>query len=246
MTRRAILAYVLTGLAVFVAVVLVRLPANLVTGAVQDAVPRDTLTLTEPQGSLWRGNARVSILRTDFGRLNWRISPFSIAVFAPRASWQFDDSGLSGSLEVDDEQAGASISGFVDLAQLAPILSRYDISAEGRLRFKDVTLEQTGQALSFAGQLDWTGGRVEIGAGSWRGDTLLPALRAVAENNSRLLVTLWDEQADEHLPAGEVELLEDGWVKLGVTGHLAKHFGGSFENVDNPAEIVLAVEEQLF
>ena len=239
-----VLAYVAFGLIVFVLALLVRLPASLVTDLVHDSASGTQVRLTDPRGSLWRGEARLSIMQTDFGRLAWRVSPLSMLIFAPRVDWQLQSSDLSGQIELGDALT-ATVTGSLDTARLAPILSRYAMSAEGQLRFRDLRIERNEQAASLSGQVDWSGGRVDLGLGNWRDQQVLPTLRAVATSSTRLTVTLLDDPSGTYVPAGEIELLAGGWVKLGVTGHLAKYFSQSLGDAENPAEIVLAVEEQL-
>ncbi len=254
MTRRAVLGFSLFGLVVFALALLTRLPASIVTNFLHESTASTTasaLRLTMPQGTLWRGSAQVSVMQTDFGRLAWQVSPTSLVTLSPQLDWALQDSGLSGKVKSEGDTLNADLSGSLDLAQLAPILSRYAIAAEGRISFKDLRIAQSGNMIRLSGQVDWTGGNVDLGIGDWQARQALPALRAEAAeaaeaiDASRLRVTLLDEATNTRLPAGEIELMEDGWVKLGVTGHLAKYFNESFSDARDPSEIVLSVEERL-
>ncbi len=245
MTRRTIIGFSLFGLFVFALAVLTQLPASIVPNLVHDSAAGTTLRLAAPQGTLWRGSAKVSVMQVDFGRLAWKMSPTSLVTLSPQLEWALQDSGLSGQVTHEAGTVNAALSGSIDIAQLAPILSRYAISAEGRLGFKDFRIAQTGDAISLSGQIDWTGGSVDLGIGDWQGRQVLPALRAEATDASRLRVTLLDTDTSTRIPAGEIELMDDGWVKFGVTGHLADHFGQPLGNATNRSEIVLAVEERL-
>ncbi len=60
-----------------------------------------------------------------------------------------------------------------------------------------------------------------------------------------MLVTLRDEQAGTELLAGEIELLGDGWVKLGATGHLTKRFNPSMVSATDPDAVLVSLEERL-
>ena len=246
MSQRAILAYLCFGLAVFVLVLIVRLPASLVPQFVHASTSDAQLRLTAPQGSLWRGEASIWVMQTDFGRIAWQVSPLSLLTLSPTIDWQLRATSLTGQVNLDDGSFSATLNGSLDLARLAPILSRYAMSAEGELRFEALQVERTEQSASISGQVHWSGGRVELGLGNWQGQQVLPALRARAADSSRLLITLRDDQSGAHVPASEIELLPDGWVKLGVTGHLAKYFSRTLGQANDPSEIVLSVEERLF
>ena len=245
MTRRTIIGFSLFGLVVFMLAVVTQLPAGIVTNLARESTAASALRLTAPQGTLWRGSARASIMQTDFGRFAWKVSLISLVTLSPQLDWTLQESGLSGHLERKAGTMNAALSGSLDIAQLAPILSRYAIAAEGRLGFNDFRITQTRDALSLSGRIDWTGGSVDLGIGNWQGRQTLPALRAEAVNTSHLRITLLDVDTNTRLPAGEIELMDDGWVKFGVTGHLADHFGQPLGNATNRSEIVLAVEERL-
>ncbi len=245
MTRRTIVGFSLFGLVVFALAVLTQLPAGIVPSLVHDSAAGTNLRLAAPQGTLWRGSAELSVMQTDFGHLAWQLPPISLLTGSPRLDWALQGSGLNGRVTRKAGAVNATLSGSLDLARLAPILSRYAMTAEGRIGFKDLRIAQAGDAMKLSGQVDWTGGNVDLGIGNWQARQALPALRAEAADASRLLVTLLDEQTNTRLPAGEIELLDDGWVKLGVTGHLAKYFSQSLGNANNPSEIVLSVEERL-
>ncbi len=251
MTRRAVLGFSLFGLVVFALALLTRLPASIVTNFLHESTASTTasaLRLTMPQGTLWRGSAQVSVMQTDFGRLAWQVSPTSLVTLSPQLDWALQDSGLRGKVKSEGNTLNADLSGSLDLAQLAPILSRYAIAAEGRISFKDFRIAQSESMVALSGQVDWTGGNVDLGIGDWQARQALPALRAEAAeaiDASRLRVTLLDEVTNTRLPAGEIELMDDGWVKLGVTAHLAKYFNESFSDARDPSEIVLSVEERL-
>ena len=240
MTRLALFGLVVFGVVVFALVVLARLPASILANFVNDSRAASAVQLTSAQGTLWRGSALASVMQADFGRIAWQVSPLSLGL-----DWQLENSGLSGRLKVKGETVDADLAGSLDLARLAPILSRYDISAEGGIAFNDFRIARFGEKIDIAGQVEWTGGTVDLGVGNWQGRQALPALRAEPSADSRLVVTLLDAQTNTRLPAGEIELMDDGWVKFGVTGHLASYFSQSIGNASDPSEIVLVVEERL-
>lgn len=247
MKRRAIAAYFAFGLFVLCLALLVQLPASLVPRLLQETGQAQSMRLDNPRGSLWRGSADISITGVKLGSLHWRLPPLPLLfLLSPRIHWQLEGTDLSGRIERDGETIVASLAGSLELARLAPLLSRYAIGAEGRLSFDEFRLEAHPQKTSIAGQINWTGGNVDVRVGGWRERRLLPAMRATATESSRMLVTLWDEQAESEALAGEIELLADGWVKLGATGHLMKRFNESMTSATDLEAILVSVEEQLF
>lgn len=245
MKRSTVAAYVAFGLLILCLALLIRLPASLVPQLLEERTQVHSVRLANPRGSLWRGAADVSVTDFELGRLNWQLSPLKLLLLSPSVDWQLEDTGLSGRLEQDGASVRIRLSGTLDLARLAPLLSRYAINAEGRLRFDDFQLHAHAQTPSLAGQVRWTGGQVDIRVGGWQASRLLPAMRATVTESSRILVTLSDERVGEYLPAGEIELLGDGWVKLGATGHLAKHFNASMADATDPDAILVSVEHRL-
>lgn len=245
MKPRVIAAYIGFGLFVLCVALLIQLPASLVPRLLQETTQAQSMRLDNAQGSLWRGAADVSLTGIELGRLNWRLAPLPLILLSPRLDWQLEGTGLSGRIERDGESIIASLDGTLDLARLAPLLSRYAIGVEGRLRFDDFRFEAHPQRASLAGQIDWTGGNVDVRIGGWRETRLLPAMRARATESSRMLVTLWDERAGSDLFAGEIEFLGDGWVKLGASGHLTKMFNQSMASASDPDAILVSVEERL-
>ena len=245
MRRRTIAAYFAFGLLALCIALLAQLPASFVPQMLQDSMQDQAMRLDNARGSLWRGTADVSITGVELGSLRWRLSPLPLLLLSPRINWQLEGTGLSGQIERDGESIIASLAGTLDIARLAPLLSRYAIGVEGRLRFENFRLNVHPQETSLAGQIHWTGGEVDVRVGGWREARLLPAMRATATESSRMLVTLWDERAGSNLLAGEIELLGDGWVKLGATGHLTKRFNESMASATDPDAILVSVEERL-
>ena len=235
---------VLAALALMLALVL-QAPASLLSHIAQDASKRYGIALGNAHGTLWNGSANISFAQSPLGELAWTFSPLTLLIFSPAIDWRLEETGLSGRLQPERNALCAQFEGSIDLTHLAPLLLRYAIEVEGRLRFTDVDLRLDREDTKVSGSIDWTGGQVRLGLGSWQGQQLLPAMRASANDSSRIVVTLPDEQTGSPLLAGEVEFLEDGWVRLGASGHLAKKFNESFANAQDPDAIVLSVEERL-
>lgn len=220
-------------------------PASLVPRLLQSSGHVSGLNLVDAQGTLWRGTAGLDIGDARLGRLAWSLSPASLLMLAPRMDWRLQDTGLSGSLQASGETLQARAEGALELSHLTPLLARYAIGAQGRLTLSGVEVHLDGSRVRVGGSIDWSGGRVRLGVGGWQGQEVLPAMHATATDSSRIFVTLWDEPRDSFLPAGEIEFLPDGWVKLGASGHLARRFNQSLGQAEDPDAVVLSVEEQL-
>ncbi len=239
-----ITVYVLCAAFALLFALVLRAPASLLPIITKDSGERYGFRLANAQGTLWNGSADVSVVDAPLGRLAWKLPPLALISLSPALDWQLEGTGLSGRLQARENALRAQLEGTLDLSRLAPILSRYAIGAQGRLRFSEVDLRLDAADTRFTGTIDWTGGLVRLRVGSWQGQQLLPAMRASANDSSRIVVTLPDEQAGSPVLAGEVEFLEDGWVKLGASGHLAEKFNESFANAQDPDAIVLSVEER--
>lgn len=244
--RLRVVVYWVAGLFALLIALAVQAPASLLPKMLPSSEQGRGLALVYPQGTLWKGSAGLETADTRLGRLAWSLSPASLLAFSPAMDWRLEGTRLSGRLQAGAKSMRANAQGALELGHLTPILARYAIRAEGRLKFTDVSIAFDDGEVRVAGRIDWSGGRVSLGIGGWQGQELLPAMQATAIDSSHIVVTLWDGRTNAFLPAGRIEFLPDGWVKLGASGHLAQRFNQSLVQAEDPDAIVLSVEEQLF
>ncbi len=152
MNRRAIVAYIAFGLIALGFALLAQLPASLAPRLLQDRSDGQSMRLDDARGSLWRGSAEVSITGVRLGSLDWYLSPLSLVLLSPRIDWQLDGTGLSGRIELDEAFFIAQLDGTLDLKRITPLLVRFGMDAEGRLRFDKFQLTSNRREASLAGR----------------------------------------------------------------------------------------------
>lgn len=230
------------GVVLFLGFTVALAPAGIVTRF----IPNDAMTLLEPQGSLWHGQAKLYHQGHRLGRLSWQLHPASLLLLNPKVDWRLVQEGLTASATTIGLTAPSFIiNGDLDMKLFAPVLARYDLTVPGTVSFNAVSgrLDPRKRALTeLAGQALWSGGPIEYVLSGQRSESVLPALEAILNAPASAIV----RALGENVPMMEIAFTAQGSITIGLTKFFTKLLGRSWPGRDPDHTIVLVVEEQFF
>lgn len=246
----------LVGILLVLLFVVVFAPAGLLRSLL---APVEGVNLLHPSGTLWHGEAELYLVEHSAGQLQWRFRPaallggyleYQLALTGP-------DQALDGNVGVSPGSIRLDLEGMLSSRFLNQWLAPYDIGMSGDVTLREVDLlllrkgteaapagpNQPGLAPGEAsGTLTWDGGAVNyrLSGQEYRGS--LPPL--VATLGEGLEVYIYPEAGQT--PLLVAQMLDNGFVKIGITRLLTKLLNNPWPGSDIDHEVVLEVEEQLF
>lgn len=219
-------------------------PAGLLGWAVE-RVPG--LSLVQAQGTLWSGEGRLLFQGQDWGRLAWLFRPAALLRLSLGFSWTLgaNDRQLAGALDLAPGRISLAAEGALDAAPVNFWLAEYDLRLEGDFQIDAMRIDMGDNRVpDIRGAVHWSGGAVQYVL-SCRSQTVqLPALVARLGFNEKRTAKVFVEGSD--IPLLEVRLLEDGFVKIGMTKRLTQLVDDPWPGKSADDAVVLAVEEKLF
>jgi hypothetical protein len=230
------------GTVLFLAVLVARAPAGLITHVLPDNAP---LKLAELRGTLWHGNATLGHADGRLGRLDWRLQP--AALLGIRLGYDLSLTGpamdLGGTLRTGLDSAVATISGEVQAAPINDWLRIYNMRLSGHFTAEaiEVTIDAR-KLVASEGRLRWTGGPVTYVLSGKVFNTTLPPLFADLGPGPEAIAYAEGEPT----PLLVAALKPDGFATVGVTKRLTEILGNPWPGGDPGYKVVLEVEEQVF
>lgn len=239
------LGWTLSGLGLFLALVLFMAPAELVAAL----VARGPLQLNAPAGSLWSGSGGLRADHQELGALRWQFVPRGLLRGHIALDVQLDGPSvhLAGRLEIGVlSWSVADMNGVVGNALLTRAASHYDVALQGDLTLRTFSISATRAGLDQAnGTLAWPGGHVAyvLNGQSYAADTG-PLRGRVSTWGNRLRLDV--EAPPMNSRALRFTLGVDGWGSAAVTRQFMASVGFPWQGNAAPTEFVLEVEEKLF
>lgn len=238
--------YLLAGLVLFVAFAVAMAPA----GLVRSFIPPDSdAQLLEPAGTVWRGSASLLIGGSPAGRLSWSFRP--VTLFQGRLGYHLELAGpgheLAGNGAMGLREGRATLSGRLSAEVVNRWLRVYDILISGGMKLDAISVRlpydagRTG-AGSASGSLTWSGGDVRYRLGGRNYAASMPPLVAYLGEGLEAVVYPQDGQT----PLLKLEVLDDGFVRIGVTKLMTRLAGNPWPGSHGDHEVVVEVEQQLF
>lgn len=234
---------VLIGILAFVAFAIMLAPAGLVSRALRE-IPGAGLISTS--GTLWHGRGELMVGGHDIGNLSWQIRPGAVI----RGKLAYDlvlgsaEDQLSGHAELGLRRTFSVIaSGIVSANLVNKFLAPYDMMISGDLRLGDAGMMVTdGVPDGASGTVTWNGGHVRyvLAGQAWASD--LPPL--VARLGAGPVATVFE--TDRDTPLMKVELLENGFARVGISKRLTRLVDNPWPGSDPDDAFVLEVEQQVF
>lgn len=236
------------GLAAFAAFALWRVPATVL---IPVAERLDGVALTEVAGTLWRGEAGLTVHGEDLGRLAWRFAPGKLLDGAVGAAWRLrnPDVRLLGDAAVAPGGFRLTAAGRVDAAAFNRALGKYHIRLGGELVVDDWLLERDWRDAAWVvdGALRWSGGRTNYRLSGLSRDVDFPPLFGTletADGEPRLAVSLWP--APDVAPVLLARLDAQGWLHISVTRRFTRLAGNPWPGAGDDEDVVVTVAERLF
>jgi hypothetical protein len=221
--------------------------------------PVEGVNLLHPSGTLWQGEAELYLAEHAAGLIQWGFRPAALlrGYLEYQLTLTGPDQALDGNVGVSPGSIRLDLEGVLSSRFLNQWLAPYDIGVSG-----DVTLREVGLLLlrsgneaaaavpnqpalapgEASGTLTWAGGPVNyrLSGQEYRGS--LPPL--VATLGEGLEVYIYPDEGQT--PLLVAQMLENGFVKIGVTRLLTKLLNNPWPGSDVDHEVVLEVEEQIF
>lgn len=235
-------AGILAGLVLFIAFAIYQAPAGMLRPLLDDNAP---VALTDLQGTLWRGRARLIGAGSEIGELHWNLRPTTLfrGVIGYELQLSGSDLAVKGLFETGFTESRLELTGDLGAAEINRRLADYDIALDGRFSLDRATLIFAGRRPTGAdGTVHWAGGGIRYVLSGRASSSMLPALTAYLGPGPEAVVF----PADGQTPLLTANLLESGFAKVGVTKYLTKMLGSPWPGGDPDHAVVLEVEEQLF
>ena len=237
--------YLAVGFIVFLFIVIAAIPAGIVARALENI---KGLSLVEPRGTLWTGQAHLLIQGRRIGILKWDLIPVSFLSLTPTVVWTLQEKRLSFEGRVSGiEPVTITASGNLDMVLLAPLLKPYDLIVPGTIAAEQVSITffpETHQFTRTSGKLRWSGGQVRYILSGQRSDAILPPMVAdLTTINNQPIADIYAEGEPTQLMRAEITA--QGTIKIGITKMFTKLLTTPWPGSDPDHAIVLEVEEQI-
>lgn len=209
--------------------------------------------LTALSGTLWDGSADLVLGGIEAGRVEWRFTPVTIlqGALGYHLALSAPGQALSGELRWRPSGIETVLDGTVQGAYVNAWLDRYDIELSGDFGLRSMRLvfprefdpgaAPDGATGSAAGFMTWSGGPVRYRLAGEDFSGALPPLEARFGERLEAVV----QAAGNATPLLRVELLENGYVRLGMTRLLTRMLNNPWPGADADHEVVLEIEERL-
>ena len=233
---------ILIGVLVFLALVLLRIPAGIIHWFLPEQSP---VALLQPEGTVWNGGGEILVEGQSAGFLSWSIRP--VTFLQGRIGYDLRLTGagtdLDGLVTAGFTTVQAEILGSVESAFVNRWLAPYYIELGGVFAVDSVNVVVRGRMLeTLNGRLTWDGGPVRYRLSGNMHNSVLPPMTADLGPGPSAVAYATGEST----PLLQAALGENGFVRLGVTKYLTRLLGQPWPGGDPDHAVVLEVEEQLF
>ena len=241
--------YVLLGILFFIVVVLVRMPASIVS-TILDNHPK--ISLVDARGTIWQGQGHLLVDGNRLGIAQWSLSAWSILTFSPSAEWMLEQNfaTLSGDAIYSWNELQLSANGMVQAEAFNPFLVDYDIDITGDFKLDGVvanvdTNRESGSLLlnRIEGDILWSGGIVKFTLAGLLQEEILPSLITRLDSNEGLPnATVFEVGANT--PLMMFAQGAPGFIKVSITKRFTQLLNRPWPGSAADHEIVVEVEEQ--
>ncbi len=232
------------GFVLFIGFVVAFAPAGLLRRAT-DNLPG--LDLTQPSGTIWHGAGQIIVDGRLIGTVRWAFQPLSILRLAPAYNLELEGEGLDliGTIEATTDGTHLEVAGRAEANLFNQYFSTYDLVLSGALSISTLTATLAGGKITHMdGEARWSGGPVRYVLSGRLAATELPPLVAFIKTNQMPTADIFAEGGQT--PLMHVQILESGFVKIGVTKSLTKMLNNPWPGGDPDHAVVLEVEEKIF
>jgi len=233
---------ILFGVGLFLAIAIYQAPAGLLRAVLDDQA---VIGLTDLEGTLWNGRARLIAEGGELALLRWQLQPG--ALFTARLNYQLEvlgvDLELGGEFDKGFGHSSVLLTGKLGSAAINRRLAPYDIAVEGDFDVRSAQIRFEGnRPVAADGEIHWGGGPVRYVLSGRASSSMLPPLTAYLGPGPEAVVF----PADGQTPLLTAKLLDNGFAKVGVTKFFTTMLGSPWPGGDPDHAVVLEVEEQLF
>lgn len=232
------------GLLLFIVFAVALAPAGLLRRAT-DALPG--LDLAQPTGTVWHGAGQLIVDGQLIGNLAWVFQPLSILRLAPGYEFELEGDALrlTGVINVSTGGTQLSLAGRIEANLFNRYLNAYDLTIPGELSISALSAVLTDGRISYMeGEARWSGGEVRYVLSGRLGASQLPPLVAYVTTDEFPTADIFPDGGQT--PLLHVQILDTGFVKIGVTKSLTKMLNNPWPGGDPDHAVVLEVEEKVF
>jgi hypothetical protein len=237
---------IIVGFTLFVAFAVVFAPASLL----RVLLPADgSAELLEPTGTVWKGDAELYLAGTSAGRISWRFRPLTLVQgnLGYHLTLAGAEHDLMGGVRLGGRAATMDMEGRASAVFANRWLAMYDIFLSGDFALNGISVHipynlRGSHPGTASGSLAWTGGPLQYQLAGQLYSSRLPPLVAYLGDTLEAVVY----QDGGHTPLLRAEILNNGFVRIGMTQLLTRLVGNPWPGSHAEHEVVLEVEELLF
>jgi len=220
----------------------------------RQALPADgNVALTGLAGTLWNGRADLTLGGRAAGSIAWHLTP--VTFLRGRLGYALEVTGpqheFRGNLALAPAHIEVVLDGTAPGSYFNAWLGAYDIALAGEFALESLRLalpyrfepdaEPVAADGTAAGRLTWSGGPVRYRLSAQDHAGVLPPLEARLGAGPTAEV----QAQGSPIPLLHLELLANGFVRIGMTRLMAKMLNTPWPGAGADHEVVLEVEERL-
>ena len=176
-----------------------------------------------------------------------RFRPVTLLKLFPGYAWTLagEHIDIGGGMNLAPGRAAISITGSVDAEAINRWLANYELFMAGEFRLRGLAMQFADNRPDDAGgTVGWSGGHLRYVLAGRPRTVALPPLEARVGFQDGPIATVF-AVGDFTTPLLEAELLDSGFVRIGITKRLTKLLNDPWPGGGPDHEIVLAVEEKI-
>lgn len=229
--------------------ILAKLPVQLVLPQLNQLLPKRTVVLSEPRGTIWEGSIDIGISQLGgIGTLSlsWKTKPLGLLLGHLSFDYRLIGVDLKATGDAALKPGGWEL--VLERGRIGPIwlnkmLKQQGVKIQTPISMTDLlwSFDTADKAtLEAQGRLNWPGGLVEVPVGEHE----VPALtgRLTAQSGA-LYLEVVDKARQRQIMTGE--LMPTGWMKLTVLKRVLTLVGAA-ATVNKPEKVLFKIQQKMF
>jgi len=245
--------YMLLGLLTFLIVLAVNTPLHFVWGFVEPQIRGLPVNIRNVSGTLWQGNARVSVPQLrSLGEMDaqWQLSPLSLLTGTADVALHLKGTGIrltavsqvGMNKQIEIERAD----GFLDSSVIQPLLKPNRIDLAGNFELAQITGSMNLADHSFeglSGRLVYSGGRVTVPVNNKPVQATMPmVLGTISMDGDKAVINATTTEGGQLLQA---YMQPDGWGGVAVRRLFLDVLGQQWPNKAEEDTVIFEVSHKI-